>query len=50
MILYWGLVVLTALAGLVSTYPTGGAQVWGQLRENVSKLHSIYNPERPDGL
>lgn len=28
----------------------GGVQMWGQLRENVSGLHNIYNPEGPDGL
>ena len=46
MILYWGFVVLAALASLASTRPTGGAQVWGQLRENVSGLH-IYNSYLP---
>lgn len=50
MILHWGFVILTALASLASTYPTGGARVWGQLRENVSGPHSIYIPEGPDGL
>ncbi|KAJ6187912.1 hypothetical protein N7519_002820 [Penicillium mononematosum] len=40
MILYWGFVVLTALVSLASTRPTGGAQVWGQLRENIK--HVIY--------
>ncbi|CAI7568857.1 unnamed protein product [Penicillium palitans] len=40
MILHWGFVILTALASLASTYPTGGARVWGQLRENIK--HVIY--------
>ncbi|OQE17177.1 hypothetical protein PENFLA_c025G01003 [Penicillium flavigenum] len=40
MVLYWGFVVLTALASLASTRPTGSAQVWGQLRENIK--HIIY--------
>lgn len=49
MILYWGFVVLTVLASLASTRPTGGAQVWGQLGENVSGLHNIYNSYIPLG-
>ncbi|KAJ9491428.1 hypothetical protein VN97_g1823 [Penicillium thymicola] len=40
MVLHWGFVILTALASLASTYPTGGAQLWGQLRENIK--HVIY--------
>lgn len=50
MILHWGFVILMALASLASTYPTGGAQVWGQLRDNVSGPHSIYDSEGADGL
>ena len=47
---YWGFIILMALASLTATHPTGNTQVWGQLRENVSGPHSIYNPEGADGL